>query len=219
MIILLFTALQYVGSYRIVCLTKSPRSNPISPCCVKQCKRSSSTNANSHSIVRYSTLFMVNPDTADNESETQTDETDETDFESDSVEEDNINIADIENMIEEMENPTNSTIIEEDSEENRRAAAVKAYELKLQKEVVDLENILRAERLNLARIKDRVSESGKSGFFMVQAQVNDFQVLVLAYTIYCYYFIVFLRKLYRAFNLCNFMHDVPYSYIHTLLLF
>ena len=128
---------------------------------------------------------MVNPDTADNESETQTDETDETDFESDSVEEDNINIADIENMIEEMENPTNSTIIEEDSEENRRAAAVKAYELKLQKEVVDLENILRAERLNLARIKDRVSESGKSGFFMVQAQVNDFQVLVLAYTIYC----------------------------------
>ena len=128
---------------------------------------------------------MVNADTADNESETQTDETDETDFESDSVEEDNINIADIENMIEEMENPTNSTIIEEDSEENRRAAAVKAYELKLQKEVVDLENILRAERLNLARIKDRVSESGKSGFFMVQAQVNDFQVLVLAYSIYC----------------------------------
>lgn len=191
----------------------------MSPSYLVQHKRSSITNANSHRVVRYSTLFMVNADTDSdgNESETQTDETD---LESDSAEEDNVNIADIENMIEEMEKTTNSTIIEEDSEENRRAAAVKAYELKLQKEIVDLENILRAERLNLARVKDRVSESGKSGFFMVQAQVNDFQVSKLAALFACaiYYqnFMIAVRIQFTALNLYSFTCDASHSYINYI---
>eukprot|EP01036_Dinobryon_divergens_P034136 gene34136-44107_t len=109
------------------------------------------------------------------EDEIEDDSDAQTEAESASSGDDNINIADIQNMINEMENSTNSTVIEEDSEENRRSAAIKEYEMKLQKEITDLENILRAERLNLGRIKDRISESGKSGFFMVQAQVNDFQ--------------------------------------------
>ena len=185
-ILLIFIALHYVGSYRtnnkgILYLSKSPKSITISRTYLRLHKRASITNTIYQGGVSYSNLNMVNADvhsdaTEEDESDDDSDGQTETEIESESSTEDNINIADIENMINEMEKSANSTIIEEDSEENRRVAAIKEYELKLQKEIIDLENILRAERLNLGRIKDRISESGKSGFFMVQAQVNDFQV-------------------------------------------
>ena len=39
-----------------------------------------------------------------------------------------------------------------------------------------LEITLRSERLMLANLKDKISESGKPGYFIVQAQVNEFVV-------------------------------------------
>lgn len=189
-ILLVFIVLHYtyrVGSYRtnkgILYLSKSSKCIAISRSYLREYNRASIINTRSQrGVSYYSNLKMVN--NADVDSDNDTTEEDEieddsdaqTEAESASSGDDNINIADIQNMINEMENSTNSTVIEEDSEENRRSAAIKEYELKLQKEITDLENILRAERLNLGRIKDRISESGKSGFFMVQAQVNDFQV-------------------------------------------
>lgn len=71
-------------------------------------------------------------------------------------------------------NTTESGVIEEDP----HAKAIKEYEDKLLAEISSLETILRGERSNLARIKDKVSESGKAGFFMIQAQVNDFLVSI-----------------------------------------
>jgi molecular chaperone GrpE (heat shock protein) len=53
--------------------------------------------------------------------------------------------------------------------------AVHDLESKLRTEVVNLESLLKVERVSLSKLKDKVSESGKTGFFMVQAQVADFQ--------------------------------------------
>jgi len=77
-----------------------------------------------------------------------------------------IHVDDISNVIE-----TNAT-----QEVDQRTQMIKDYESELHTELASLENLLRTERLNLARVKDKVSESGKSGFFMVQAKVNDFLV-------------------------------------------
>lgn len=47
----------------------------------------------------------------------------------------------------------------------------------LNNQIVHLEHQISSERLHLLRIKDKVSESGKTGFFMIQAQVADFMVI------------------------------------------
>lgn len=54
--------------------------------------------------------------------------------------------------------------------------ATQAYEMKLAGQLASLESTLKSERVNLLRQKDKLSESGKNGFFMVQAQVNEFGV-------------------------------------------
>ena len=59
------------------------------------------------------------------------------------------------------------------------AKATADYENKLQLQIESLENILRSERIKLSRAKDKVSESGKNGYFIIQAQVNDFMVKCL----------------------------------------
>ena len=69
---------------------------------------------------------------------------------------------------------SNSTVVELDPV----AEATKKYENKLQQEVDRLETTLRSERFRLSRAKDKVSESGKNGYFIIQAQVNDFMVLL-----------------------------------------
>jgi hypothetical protein len=56
------------------------------------------------------------------------------------------------------------------------AKAIADSEATLKEEVQNLESVLRAERAKLAKLRDRISESGKTGFFIVQAQVNDFAV-------------------------------------------
>jgi hypothetical protein len=57
-----------------------------------------------------------------------------------------------------------------------RLEAIKLKESQLAKTVVELESTLRSERILLAKSKDKLSETGKTGFFMVQAQVADFMV-------------------------------------------
>lgn len=54
--------------------------------------------------------------------------------------------------------------------------AILQKESELRSTLQSLENALKSERLRLGKVKDRKSESGKLGFFMVQAQVNDFLV-------------------------------------------
>ena len=53
--------------------------------------------------------------------------------------------------------------------------AVKDLETGLRKELTDAEVRLKTERTALLRTKDKVSESGKNGYFIVQAQVAEFQ--------------------------------------------
>ena len=55
-----------------------------------------------------------------------------------------------------------------------KAEAIKQAEQALQTQLDVLENTLRSERLMLSKIKNKVSESGKNGYFIVQAQVNEF---------------------------------------------
>ncbi|RYH13846.1 hypothetical protein EON65_34680 [archaeon] len=54
--------------------------------------------------------------------------------------------------------------------------AIMQKETVLRAQLLELEERLRRNRLELGRVKDRVSESGKNGFFLVQAQVNEFLV-------------------------------------------
>jgi molecular chaperone GrpE (heat shock protein) len=55
------------------------------------------------------------------------------------------------------------------------AVAVKALEVELAGEITTKETILKAERNSLSRAKDKASESGKNGYFMIQAKVAEFQ--------------------------------------------
>jgi molecular chaperone GrpE (heat shock protein) len=55
------------------------------------------------------------------------------------------------------------------------AVAITAYERKLENEFTLADNVLRSERLKLSKLKDRESDSGKNGYYMVQAQVSEFQ--------------------------------------------
>jgi hypothetical protein len=56
--------------------------------------------------------------------------------------------------------------------------AIQAQKEALRNEIDILERTLRRERLVLSKLKERRSESGKNGYFLVQAQVNDFLVSI-----------------------------------------
>lgn len=58
--------------------------------------------------------------------------------------------------------------------------AIKNKESVLSKELKDLEQKLWSERQMLAKIQDKISESGKNAYFMVQSQVHDFAVSVFS---------------------------------------
>ena len=95
------------------------------------------------------------------------------------IEADIIDAVDGADLIDSMKNSTdvddvNSTYEEE--EVDPLAKAVADYENSLSNQVISLENLLRTEKNNLLRWKDRISETGKNGYFIVQAQVNDFSV-------------------------------------------
>ena len=53
--------------------------------------------------------------------------------------------------------------------------AVKALEAQLRTEIINIESNLKSERNALSKIKDKASESGKNGYFIVQAKVAEFQ--------------------------------------------
>ena len=72
----------------------------------------------------------------------------------------------------EIVNPTNTTVTEEDP----KLRLIKLREDALIAQISQIESLVNFERTSLLRSKDKVSESGKNGFFIVQAQVNDFLV-------------------------------------------
>lgn len=57
-----------------------------------------------------------------------------------------------------------------------QAKAIADLEAKLQQEVDNLKARVSIERINEGKLRDKISESGKVGFYMVQAKVTDFQV-------------------------------------------
>lgn len=60
--------------------------------------------------------------------------------------------------------------------EDPKLIAIKDLEIKLRDELSSAESLLRAERIQLSKSKESAFERGKNGYFMVQAQVNDFVV-------------------------------------------
>ena len=90
-------------------------------------------------------------------------------------------IIDIVESADSIDVPTNSTDDDGvnstyEEEVDPLAKAVADYEISLSNQVTSLEALLRTEKNNLIRWKDRISETGKNGYFIVQAQVNDFSV-------------------------------------------
>merc|ERR1711871_64851 len=53
------------------------------------------------------------------------------------------------------------------------AKAIKEAEETLRKQLNELENTLRSERVNLSKAKDKKDLSGKNGFYIIQARVNE----------------------------------------------
>eukprot|EP01041_Mallomonas_annulata_P011736 gene11736-24616_t len=87
-------------------------------------------------------------------------------------------VGDIESQpFDEVYSETTENVTQSEEEEiltDPRTAATQAYEKELSAQVKEFETLLRSERLLSSRVKDKLSESGKAGYFIVQAQVNDF---------------------------------------------
>lgn len=81
---------------------------------------------------------------------------------------DDLNITDATNQTEVVS--TNAT------EVDPIALAITEEENRLRKKVQELESVLKSERLRSVKIRDKISEGGKTGFFIVQAQVAEFNV-------------------------------------------
>lgn len=79
----------------------------------------------------------------------------------------------IEELVEDKSQEVDTPAVEE---EDPTAKLIAEMESKLTLELELLQDSLVVERKNIARTKDKISESGKNGFFIVQAQVNNFQV-------------------------------------------
>ena len=77
----------------------------------------------------------------------------------------------LESEVVDMVDPEESEVVELDPHE----VAVKAMEAQIKAEVLVLETKLKTERVALSKVKDRISESGKNGYFIVQAKVAEFQ--------------------------------------------
>lgn len=73
-------------------------------------------------------------------------------------------------------NATDSTTTNTTEPIDPKAEILKAKISALTAQERQLENAIATERLNLLRVKDKVSESGKTGYFIVQAQVAEFLV-------------------------------------------
>lgn len=87
--------------------------------------------------------------------------------------------ASIANDIDQLINALNETIANTTTTEDPLDAAIRAKEQELQRDLQVLEFSLRSERQKNLKLQDKISESGKMGFFMIQAQVTDFQVSIL----------------------------------------
>jgi hypothetical protein len=65
---------------------------------------------------------------------------------------------------------------EEEEKKSSFEMAIEEKEKELKKQIEETEKLLRKERVSNMRVKDKISESGKTGFFIVQAQVAEFLV-------------------------------------------
>ena len=70
---------------------------------------------------------------------------------------------------------TEDKVVEEPKILDPYEEAVKALEAQLTSEVTTIESNFKSERNSLSKIKDKASESGKNGYFIVQAKVAEFQ--------------------------------------------
>lgn len=77
----------------------------------------------------------------------------------------------LDSEIVDMVEPEESEVAELDPHEE----AVKALESQIKSEIVMMETKLKTERVALSKVRDRISESGKNGYFIVQAKVAEFQ--------------------------------------------
>jgi hypothetical protein len=62
--------------------------------------------------------------------------------------------------------------------EDPKKKAIENKEKEMKAQLAALEEQLRRNRLELIKVREQVSESGKNGYFLVQAQVNDFLVRI-----------------------------------------
>ena len=104
---------------------------------------------------------------ADEPSEEETDDTDEVE----DIDEDKV----LESEIEPPKQAEESDEDKEDEEEisnDPELLALQEQEKELQLMLKKLEDELRTERKSLTQTKDKLSESGKTGFFIIQAKVS-----------------------------------------------
>ena len=112
-----------------------------------------------HAFREYALLMSA----ADNETDVDDTDSIESSVEDDVVAED---AEDTTNEIEEE-----PVIVELDP----YSVAVKDLESQLKNEITMLETSLKSDRNSLSKTKDKASESGKNGYFIVQAKVAEFQ--------------------------------------------
>lgn len=81
-------------------------------------------------------------------------------------------------------NSTETTAANSTEPVDPKAEILKAKISALLAQEKQLESAIAAERVNLLRTKDRISESGKTGYFIVQAQVAEFLVSSILLQLY-----------------------------------
>lgn len=77
------------------------------------------------------------------------------------------------------DNVEESEVLDEapsESIEDPQAQLIKLKVDAIKNQISQIESRIAFEKTGLLKAKDKVSESGKTGFFIVQAQVNDFLV-------------------------------------------
>lgn len=117
-------------------------------------------NTNSFKTHKYQSFLQFSSDRSNVEDDVEYVTNDEKEIEENSEEIETTTVAEADN----------STITIDPIE-----VAIKDRENELKVKIERLESTLRSEKAKLLKLKDRVSESGKMGFYMVQAQVHDFQ--------------------------------------------
>ena len=114
-------------------------------------------------------IYMSNDSDKPDDDEAFCCETDEDFTEEGSAEED----SNDENI---LESEVVDEVSSETSDVDPQAQLIKLKLDEIKNQISQMETRIAFEKTGLLKAKDKVSESGKTGFFIVQAQVNDFLV-------------------------------------------